>query len=159
VITAQGASKTAGQLAQLSDYSVTGLFTGDAVTQVALASPGADASAAPGSYLIVPSAASGLGLGNYLIDYRTGTLTVQGGATTQPVPGSTSIQAMSASPVLAAQVSSTAPVQQRQADTAQTVSDLALRLPSLDVSRGNNLSALPQGLDVINRGIRLPEGI
>jgi hypothetical protein len=39
-------------------------------------SGGAPASAAAGSYAIVPSAATGSGLNNYTIDYANGTLTV-----------------------------------------------------------------------------------
>jgi len=49
---------------------------------VALASSGAAATAVPGTYTVTPSAASGVGLGNYDISYHTGTLTVTGGSFT-----------------------------------------------------------------------------
>ncbi|QDD89915.1 YDG domain-containing protein [Pseudomonas oryzihabitans] len=162
VITALDASKAAGQLAQLSGYNVTGLFTGDSVANVVLASPGANATAAPGSYLIVPSAANGLGLGNYLISYNPGTLTVQGVTVPQPVPDNPSTQPVSTPsvvpPVIAAQVSSTAPVQDGQTGTAQPVGDTTLRLTAFEELNGASLSGLPN-LKVVNRGIRLPEGI
>ncbi|APQ12041.1 hypothetical protein BJP27_11210 [Pseudomonas oryzihabitans] len=162
VITALDASKAAGQLAQLSGYNVTGLFTGDSVANVVLASPGANATAAPGSYLIVPSAANGLGLGNYLISYNPGTLTVQGVTVPQPVPDNPSTQPVSTPsvvpPVIAAQVSSTAPVQDGQTGTAQPVGDTTLRLTAFEELNGASLSDLPN-LKVVNRGIRLPEGI
>ncbi|MDR6680717.1 hypothetical protein J2W58_004959 [Pseudomonas psychrotolerans] len=141
-----------------------GLFTGDAVSQVTLASPGANASAAAGNYLIVPSAASGLGLGNYLISYRTGILKVQGTAKPQPVTDNTNKQPTIVTtvsvtpPVLAAQVSSTAPVQELKPNTVQTASTSTLPLLPQDVQRSNSLSGL-SSLDIINRGIRLPEGI
>ncbi|WP_066093862.1 filamentous hemagglutinin N-terminal domain-containing protein [Xanthomonas massiliensis] len=75
-ITAADASKTQGQTAQLDDYSVDGLVDGDAVTSVSLDSDGTPAGAAAGSYTITASNAAGDGLGNYVIAYVGGTLTV-----------------------------------------------------------------------------------
>ena len=61
-----------------TEFTGTGLLPGDTVTSVTLTSAGAAASAAVGSYDIVPSAAVGSGLGNYTITYTKGTLTVKG---------------------------------------------------------------------------------
>jgi hypothetical protein len=63
------------------DFTVTGtLFNGDAVDSVTLSSDGAAATAtfvAPGpTYAITVSDASGPGLGNYVINYTPGTLTI-----------------------------------------------------------------------------------
>ncbi|MEQ8479480.1 MAG: MBG domain-containing protein, partial [Hoeflea sp.] len=78
LITASDASKTYGQTASLTGYSVSGLVAanGDAVTSVDLASAGAASTADAGSYDIVASNASGNRLGNYTISYADGTLTV-----------------------------------------------------------------------------------
>src|SRR5262249_47475413 len=59
-------------------FTETGLVTanGDTITGVTEASTGAAATAAVGMYDIVPSAATGTGLGNYTITYLHGTLTV-----------------------------------------------------------------------------------
>ena len=51
-------------------------MNGDTVTSVSLSSAGAAATAAVGSYNIVPSAAVGSGLSNYTINYLNGALTV-----------------------------------------------------------------------------------
>ena len=59
-----------------SAFATSGLLASDSVSSVALTSTGAAASAAPGTYSIVPSAAVGSGLGNYAISYVNGTLTV-----------------------------------------------------------------------------------
>ncbi|MDT3722671.1 YDG domain-containing protein, partial [Pseudomonas oryzihabitans] len=131
-ITALDASKTVGQLAQLNGYNVLGLLPGDVLASVTLASPGADAAAAPGDYAILPSAASGLGLGNYLITYRPGVLAVQG------LPAA----------LVETRTASFVPLRERP----------TLTLPAPTLAESNGLSGLP-GLDVVNRGIRLPEGI
>ena len=52
------------------------LATGDMVDSVTLTSAGTAATAAAGVYPIVPSAATGTGLANYVITYVNGTLTV-----------------------------------------------------------------------------------
>jgi len=145
-ITALDASKTAGQLALLNGFNVAGLVPGDTLAGVTLASPGADTAAGPGNYAILPSAASGLGLGNYLITYRPGVLTVQG------------LPVALAVPLAAAQLTSNTLVQERQASTTPATGASSLRLPPLDTPRTNSLSGL-SSLDVVNRGIRLPEGI
>jgi hypothetical protein len=50
---------------------------GDTVTSVTLTSAGAPATAAAGTYAIVPSAAQGTGLTNYAISYVNGKLSVR----------------------------------------------------------------------------------
>jgi alpha-tubulin suppressor-like RCC1 family protein len=77
-ITASSRTKIYGQTVTFAgtEFTSTGLFTGDAVTSVTLTSAGAAAVAAVGSYPIVPSAAVGTGLSNYAITYVNGVLTV-----------------------------------------------------------------------------------
>ncbi len=77
-ITATSRSKVYGDGVTFngSEFTVVGLQTGDSVALVSLASTGAAASAAAGTYAIVPSAAQGSGLSNYVITYVNGTLTV-----------------------------------------------------------------------------------
>src|SRR5207244_3561836 len=67
-----------------SAFTTSGLANGDTVTSVTLTSSGAAATAAvSGSpYTIVPSVAVGTGLGNYIIGYVNGTLTVNAAALT-----------------------------------------------------------------------------
>ncbi|MGB7848355.1 MAG: MBG domain-containing protein [Candidatus Acidiferrum sp.] len=79
-ITANNASKTYGQTTTFlgTEFAAAGLLNGDTATSVTLTSAGAAATAAAGSYAIVPSAAVGTGLTNYLITYTNGTLTVNG---------------------------------------------------------------------------------
>jgi hypothetical protein len=77
-VTAKDAGKTYGTTLSFAgtEFKTDGLVNGDAVNSVSLISSGAAASAPVGSYAIVPSAASGSGLGNYTISYVNGTLTV-----------------------------------------------------------------------------------
>ncbi|MEI6726870.1 MAG: YDG domain-containing protein, partial [Actinomycetes bacterium] len=79
-ITASERSKTYGHALSLGDgaFTTAGLRPGDAVTSVMLSSAGATADARVGGspYAIVPSAASGTGLGKYAITYVDGSLTV-----------------------------------------------------------------------------------
>ena len=79
-ITAIAQSKTYGQVFNLGTtlFTSTVLYNGDTVTGVTLSSPGAAASAtlAGSPYLITPAGAIGTGLGNYMIAYHTGFLTV-----------------------------------------------------------------------------------
>ena len=79
-ITAGDSSKTYGTLASLSGtaFTQTGLVTanGDSITGVSESCTGCPAAAAVGSYSIVPSTATGTGLGNYNITYTNGNLTV-----------------------------------------------------------------------------------
>jgi len=106
------------------------------VAGVRLSSSGADAAAAPGDYAILASDAVGKGLGNYLIDYRPGVLTVQGGTSTLPTAA------------LVARAAVLVPIREKP----------SLVVPAPPQAATAPLSALP-GLDIINRGIRLPEGI
>ena len=80
-IKATGRTKAQGSTLDLGTtaFSTSGLVGSDAVASVTLTSAGADASAAPGTYPIVPSAAvaaSGTDFGNYSLHYGNGTLTV-----------------------------------------------------------------------------------
>ena len=77
-ITANNRSKTYGDTVIFAgtEFTASGLANSDTVTSVTLASTGAPAGAAVGSYDIVPSNAVGTGLGNYTISYMNGTLTV-----------------------------------------------------------------------------------
>ena len=71
-----GAVMTPDESAPSSDFTVTGLVAGDAVTNVTLTSPGYAAGAAPGSHPIAASNAIGTGLANYNIGYTPATLSV-----------------------------------------------------------------------------------
>ena len=78
-ITANNATKVYGQLTLTflgTEFTTAGLLTGNTVTGVTLASAGATATAAVGSYPITASAAVGTGLTNYTITYVPGTMTV-----------------------------------------------------------------------------------
>ena len=79
-ITANNDSKTYGTLKTFSStaFTETGLVTanGDTITGVTETSTGAPASVTVGTDNIVPSTATGTGLGNYTITYVNGTLTV-----------------------------------------------------------------------------------
>lgn len=81
-ITANSRSKTYGDVVTLdgTEFSTVAgqLVNGDAVNSVTLSSAGGGATAtvAGSPYAIVPSAALGTGLGNYMIGYVNGTLTV-----------------------------------------------------------------------------------
>ena len=92
-IKANDASKGEGQTKTFAgtEYSITAgsLAAGDVITSVSLNSTGAAASAAVGTYDIVPSNAAGISTANYSITYVNGTLTVNTcpavTITTQPV--------------------------------------------------------------------------
>lgn len=79
VITAADLTKTYGDPYEFAgtEFDVQGLVGGDLVSSVTLSSDGAPASAKPGSYPIVPRDAVGIGLDNYDITYKEGTLTVK----------------------------------------------------------------------------------
>ncbi|ALG74230.1 hypothetical protein AL072_24980 [Azospirillum thiophilum] len=81
-VTADAATKTYGDTASLSGYTVTGLKNSDSVTGVSLSSTGAAATAGVGSYSIAASSAQGSGLSNYTVSYTGGTLTVNPAALT-----------------------------------------------------------------------------
>jgi VCBS repeat-containing protein len=59
-----------------TEFSTSGLVSGDSVDSVTLSSAGAPAVAAPGGYPITAGSAIGSGLANYTIAYVDGTLTV-----------------------------------------------------------------------------------
>jgi hypothetical protein len=67
-----------------TQFTTSGLLNGDTVTSVTLTSSGYVATAVVGGspYSIVPSAASGTGLGNYSITYTSGQLTVNAASLT-----------------------------------------------------------------------------
>ncbi len=77
-ITANDASKIFSTLKTFSNtaFTQTGLVAGDTILGVMETSLGAPATAAVGTYAIVPSAATGTGLSNYNVNYVNGTLTV-----------------------------------------------------------------------------------
>ena len=79
-ITANSTSKTYGQTVTFdgTEFSTLGLVNGDSVTTVLLQSDGTSASAsvAGSPYAILASDAVGSGLGNYSIEYLSGTLSV-----------------------------------------------------------------------------------
>ena len=79
-ITANNAGKSFGTLATLGGtaFAQAGLVTanGDSISGVSESCTGCAAAAAVGSYAIVPSAATGTGLGNYSISYANGSLAV-----------------------------------------------------------------------------------
>ncbi|MGK2742182.1 beta strand repeat-containing protein [Tepidicaulis sp. LMO-SS28] len=75
-ITAADMEKQEGDTLNLVSYFVNGLVAGDSVTGVTLTSPGTDAGAVPGTYVIEASNASGTGLSNYILTYADGQLTV-----------------------------------------------------------------------------------
>ncbi len=83
IVTALDRQKPYGQALTLGSvaFSAAGLAAGDAIESVILIdSGGLAADALPGAYTITPSAASGplFDPSNYVVDYRAGTLTVQG---------------------------------------------------------------------------------
>ncbi|HEY3856986.1 MAG TPA: MBG domain-containing protein [Verrucomicrobiae bacterium] len=79
-VTANSRSKTYGQTVSFAgtEFVTSGLLNGDTVSSASISSSGAAATAVvSGSpYAIVPSAATGTGLGNYTINYGNGTLTI-----------------------------------------------------------------------------------
>ena len=83
-VTANNESKTYGQTLTLAgtQFTTSGLLSGDSVTSVTLTSAGTAASAAAGTYPIQCSTAVGTGSGNYTINYVSGTLTVAPAALT-----------------------------------------------------------------------------
>lgn len=136
-ITADNASKTAGQAANLSGFSTSGLVAGDQVSDVSLVSSGAAASAAAGNYAIVASNALGLGLGNYDITYVDGVLTVTGNLSPSVVDTRLAAARQAAS----------------QTD-AQPLRPLMMTTPKLF-----DATTYSPRLNLVDNGIRLPEGI
>jgi hypothetical protein len=107
-IMANNDSKVHGTLKTFggTTFAQTGLVTanGDTIIGVTETSTGAPVSATVGSYAIVPSGATGSGLGNYTISYVNGTLTIT------PAPTSVSVSASSAAPVYGQSMTFTATV-------------------------------------------------
>jgi len=60
-----------------TEFTIVGLVNGDTVNSVTLASVGTDTNATAGNFDIVPSAATGVGLENYSIQYAAGNLNVE----------------------------------------------------------------------------------
>jgi hypothetical protein len=84
IVTANSRTKTYGDVVTFAgtEFSTAGFIRGDAVATVTLTSAGAAATAGAGSYSIVPSGATGTGVGNYDITYAAGTLAVYRAALT-----------------------------------------------------------------------------
>ncbi|MFP6849988.1 MAG: MBG domain-containing protein [Pseudomonas sp.] len=156
-ITANNASKTAGQSIALSGYSASGLVGDDSISAVSLSSLGQPTTAAAGNYAIVASDAIGAALSNYAISYQDGSLLVSPAPITPTTPSSQ--QPTASTPpyigVLASNgqsLSTQAPQQTRQ----ETVSEPEVLNPQMLMT--NPLADI-MNLQVINQGIRLPEGI
>lgn len=75
-ITVGDASKAYGQNPQWGSYTVQGLVNSDAVTSLELSSPGVASDARVGRYAIHVDGVQGSGLGNYDLQFQTGTLQV-----------------------------------------------------------------------------------
>ena len=78
-ITAKNQTKEFGTVFTFTgnEFTSSGLLNGDSVTGATIASDGAVSSAAPTTYPITISGATGTGLGNYTIGYVAGTMTVK----------------------------------------------------------------------------------
>ncbi|WP_446033244.1 YDG domain-containing protein [Pseudomonas ulcerans] len=145
-ITADDASKVAGQSISLNGYSTRGLVAGDSVASVSLASSGEAASAAAGSHAIVASAATGADLSNYTIRYENGILFVLPALSEPSLP----VMDQDYLGVLASNGQIVSGQVTQEASEPQGLShDLLITNPSDE--RLN--------LHVVNQGIRLPEGI
>ncbi|ACI98370.1 MBG domain-containing protein [Rhodospirillum centenum] len=82
-ISASGVTKTYGNAVNVTGYTTSGLVTGDSIDTVTLLpSGGTSAGAAPGTYTISASGATGTGLSNYSITYVNGALVVDPAALT-----------------------------------------------------------------------------
>ncbi|WP_170829077.1 MBG domain-containing protein, partial [Pseudomonas sp. 21C1] len=156
-ITANDASKIAGQSIALTGYSASGLLGDDSISSVSLSSLGQPTTAAAGNYAIVASDALGAALSNYDIDYQNGTLLVSAAPITPTTPSNQQPTANTPTyiSVLASNgqsLSTQAPQQARQ----ETVSEPEAQ--NLQMLMTNPLAEVIN-LQVINQGIRLPEGI
>jgi hypothetical protein len=79
-----------------TEFSTTGLLNADTVVSATLTSAGSPALAAPGTYPITISNATGSGLANYTITYVPGTMAV---GNTAPTVGDASVSTAATSPV------------------------------------------------------------
>lgn len=95
-ITAGNKTKCYGSVAGLtgSEFTTSGLISGDAVSGVILTSNGSGTDAAAGVYDIIPSAPSGTGLANYAVTLVNGKLTVDA----LPVPAISGSSAVTQAP-------------------------------------------------------------
>jgi hypothetical protein len=148
-ITANNASKTVGQSIDLSGYTTSGLVGNDSINAVSLSSLGQPTTAAVGNYAIVASDAIGEALSNYAISYQDGSLLVNAAAI---------------SPTTTTTTASSHPYISVLASNGQGVSTQAPQQASEpDVKNPQTLMTNPlaevTNLQVINQGIRLPEGI
>ena len=145
-ITATDASKVGGQTIALNGYTSNGLVSGDSISALSLSSAGAPSSAAAGTYAIVASDALGAALSNYDITYQDGALLVSAAPAEQPLISS-------GQPYIGALAS----------NSQTTASDVTQQSKEPDAIRQNMLVTNPlddrMNLQVINQGIRLPEGI
>ena len=176
-ISAGNAAKAFGELAALDRYTTAGLLAGDSVSAVALTSPGAGAEAAAGNYVIQASNATGEGLNNYAIRYLDGQLAVAAGPSTTPTtptnptpPNPPVTPVTPVPPVTPTTPDRTAGIpyeairasNQGFAEQAparpETKPMQEARLPVSSFNTSSVLAAVP-GLEVINNGIRLPEGM
>ena len=151
-ITADDASKVAGQSISLNGYTTRGLVAGDSVASVSLASNGEPTSAAAGTYAIVASDATGADLGNYAIQYQEGALLVTPAPSEPGQPGQPS-QPVTGQPYLGALVSNNQSVSNEAGQQAGEPDGLGHE------ALITNPSDERLNLHVINQGIRLPEGI
>ena len=147
-LTANDASKVAGQSIALSGYTASGLLGADSISTVSLSSLGQPTTATAGSYAIVASNAVGAALSNYNINYQDGTLLVSPAAITP----ATSITASSQPyiSVLASNGQSVLTPAKQQDNEPKALNQNMLVTNPLNV--GLNLR-------VISDGIRMPEGI
>ena len=75
-VAANNTNKVYGATLNPVAFTATGLLNSDSVSSVTLSSAGSISNASIGSYAITASGALGTGLGNYLVSYASGTLTV-----------------------------------------------------------------------------------
>jgi len=146
-VTASDASKTSGQSIALTGYSANGLVGDDRISAVSLSSLGQPSTAAAGSYAIVASDAVGAALSNYDIDYQDGILLVSPEPVATPSTANSQpyIGAMVANSQTVAAPESTSPASEPEVLNPQ----MLMTNPLADI----------MNLQVINQGIRLPEGI
>ena len=144
-ITANDASKVAGQSIALNGYSASGLLGGDSINAVSLSSLGQPTTAAAGNYAIIASNAVGAALSNYNIGYQDGTLLVTAAAS-EPTTASSQPYIS----VLASNGQTASTEAKQQTNESEAFNQNMLITNPLNV--GLNLQ-------VISDGIRLPEGI
>jgi hypothetical protein len=148
-ITANSTSKAFGTTLSFAgtEFTTSALVSGDSVTSVTLqANGGTNATDAVGSYTIIPSAATGSGLGNYNLSYANGTLTVTPGSSGLSVSSSLNPAGYQASLTFGASVST-------NATGSVTFSSAAGPFSTNTLSNGSAtslaLSTLPRGTNVI----------